>query len=441
MSLDCKEHPGVQARLVLVTANYPYALNGGEVMFVAPELHRLARELGAAVRITVVPLHADGKASALPLGVELDTRLALAMRRQRLTAWLRAPGWPGFWPELWRGLRCGGAVGGVRVWRWAAVAQVTWRWAVSAFADMDEATAQVFYTYWRGGSTLALARLAHLRRRSAAISRVHRYELYESAFDPPFQPWHPAMYGALAITATISQHGFDYLRAAGVPEAQLGLYRLGTEPAARAARASADGTFRIVSCSNATPVKRVPRIAEAVIAFARAHPSRAVRWTHFGAGPELARVQAMVVDAPGNLSVKLPGAVANQVVLDHYAGECVDVFLLLSASEGLPMSIQEAASAAIPVIASDVGGVGELVGGDNGALLAANPTRAEVVTALESVLLDGDPSRRLARREASRLRWVQGFDAEANHTRFARRLGALVDELQSTLATRGTDEI
>jgi glycosyltransferase involved in cell wall biosynthesis len=414
-------------RLVLITTNHPHVYTGGEVMFVAPELQRLARELGATARLTVAPLHAEGARVDVPPGVEVDTSLSDALRRARFSSTLRAVAWPGFWREAWRACRQGGWVGLARVWRWAAAAQVTWRWARENFA----ADAPVlFYTYWRGGPTLALARLARARPRSVAITRVHRYELYEDSFDPPFQPWHPAMYTTLALTATISQHGLDYLCAAGVPASRLGLYRLGTEPAAQAAQASRDGGLRIVSCSNAIAVKRVPRIAGAVMAFALAHPDRPVQWTHFGAGPELVQVRAALRAAPPNLAVQLRGAVPNAAVLDHYATEPVDAFVLLSASEGLPVSIQEAAAAAIPVVATDVGGVRELVGGDNGVLLPTDPAPAEVVRALEQVLLDPDAARRQSRRDASRKRWAEGFDADANHTRFARRLRALLDSLQ-----------
>jgi glycosyltransferase involved in cell wall biosynthesis len=419
----------VPPRLVLITTNHPHVYTGGEVTFVGPELQRLARELGASTRLTVAPLHAEGTRVEVPPGVEVDTGLSDALRRARVTSYLRAFAWPGLWREVWRAWRKGSWVGIARVWRWAAAAQVTWCWAGSHIA----ADAPVlFYTYWRGGPTLALARLAGERRRSAAITRVHRYELYEDSFEPPFQPWHPVMYMTLALTATISKHGLDYLRTAGVPVDRLALYRLGTEPAARAAHASADDVLRIVSCSNATPVKRVPRIADAVMAFALAHPDRRLQWTHFGDGPELRQVRSVLRAAPSNLVAQLRGAVPNAAVLDHYATEPVDVFVLLSASEGLPVSIQEAVAAAIPVIATDVGGVRELVGGDNGVLLSADPASVDVVRALEQVLLDADPARRQSRRDASQRRWAEGFSAETNHTRFAQRLRSLLDSLQGS---------
>lgn len=403
--------------LVLITTNYPFTYRGGEVMFVAPEVLRLVRVFGT---LQVVPQHARGDRLDVPDGVTVDLSLAQAIARQHASAYLCAIAWPGFWTELWRGLRQGGWIGGARVWRWAARAQTTHRWAQGRF---EAGTPVLFYTYWRGGGTMAVARLARERAGTTAVTRVHRYELYEDSFDPPFQPWHPAQYHALALTATISQHGFDYLQRAGVPARRLMLSRLGTESPVVLARASIDDCVRIVSCSFMIPVKRVPLIAQALVAWARRDAARTIHWTHFGAGAELGRVQAVLREAPANLRASLPGQVANAVVMAHYAGEPVDVFMLLSASEGLPVSIQEAASAGIPVLATDVGGVRELVGDDNGALLTANPSVTDVLAALDRVLAGG-----AAMREASHQRWAAGFDAERNHLRFAQRLLELTQQ-------------
>lgn len=415
------------ATLVLITTNHPFIHTGGEVMFVGPELKRLARELGhAGVEIKVVPLHAHGARVDVPEGVEVDTSLSDAMRRERFTAYLRALWWPGFWTELLRAARHGGWTGSARVWRWAATAQITYRWARASF---PVGSAALFYTYWRGGSTVALARLAEVQEAMKVVTRVHRYELYEEAFDPPFQPWHPSLYQSLALTATVSQDGYDYLIQAGVPAERLMLSRLGTEAPPSMARASTDDVLRIVSASFVTPVKRVPLIAQAVMAFAARRPKQQLEWTHFGDGPQLDPVRRILLSAPANLTAHLPGHVANAAVMAHYESQAVDVFLLLSESEGLPVSVQEAASAGVPIIATDVGGVRELVGGDNGVLLKADASQADVVAALEHVLLSDDFSIRQAMRAASHRRWAEGFDAEVNHTLFAKTLKLMIGSL------------
>ncbi len=418
-----KSVPLATPELVLITTNHPFVHTGGEVMFVGPELKRLARELGV---VRVVPLHAQGERVVVPEGVQVDTSLSDAVQRERITAYFRALWWSGFWAELMRAVRHGGWTGCARVWRWAATAQTTYRWARRTF---PKGTAILFYTYWRGGSTVALARFAGEQAATKVVTRVHRYELYEHAFNPPFQPWHPSLYSSLALTATVSQDGYDYLRKAGVAAERLMLSRLGTEALPSLASASSDGVVRIVSASFVTPVKRVPLIAQSVMDFAARRPKQSVEWTHFGDGPQLGVVRQLLLQAPANLSANLPGHVANVDVMRHYACEPVDAFLLLSESEGLPVSLQEAASAGVPLIATDVGGVRDLVGGDNGVLLRADASQTDVVAALEHVLLSRDFSARQAMRAASHRRWAEGFDAEVNHTRFAKTLKILLGSL------------
>jgi glycosyltransferase involved in cell wall biosynthesis len=402
--------------LILLTTNHPFTHTGGETMFVAPELPALVSAFGS---VLVVPLHDDGRPLPLPAGCRVDRGLAERWRGQRWRWALQALRWPGFWRELRRGAAAGGWVGAARVWRWAAVAAATWRWLQATPAA---AQAPLLYTYWRGGQTLAAARWAAGHANTQAVTRVHRYELYDEAFTPPFQPW-TSVYAGLALVIAVAQQGADYLRARGVERTRVA--RLGVAPAPRRAAASADGAWRIVSCSSLTPVKRVDRCAALVCELARRHPARRVEWAHFGAGPTRAAVDAVLRDAPPNLHATLAGQVANDAVLAHYRDHPVDAFVLLSSSEGLPVSIQEALAHAVPVLACDVGGVAEAVAanGDNGALVAADAPPDQVAGALEALLL-APPAQRDARREAAWQRWSRDFDAEHNHAELAAALAS-----------------
>lgn len=408
--------------LVLFTTNYPFTFTGGETMFIAPELPHLLREFEA---VRVVPLHDQGDLLPLPPGLVLDRSLAQRWRR-RVGHLLAAPLWPGFWREAWRGLRQGGWVGIARVWRWAAVANACQAW-FEAEAPRDGSV--LFYTYWRGGATLAAARWSASHPGAKAVTRVHGYDLYAEAFDPPFAPW-VAVYRRLSRVIAISQHGADYMRHQGVAAAGILLSRLGVAAAARRNSASTDGVLRIVSCGNVIELKRTECIARALMAFARRHAEVQLDWTHFGDGDRMAALRLALRDAPANLRTVLAGRVPNAAVLAHYASEPVDLFVLLSRSEGLPVSIQEALAAGIPVLATDVGGVAEAVdrSGDNGALLDAEAPLEAVTDALARLLLEPAPERRAARREAAWRRWRDDFDAERNHAQLAARLRALTDD-------------
>ncbi|MGZ5247769.1 MAG: glycosyltransferase, partial [Flavitalea sp.] len=55
-----------------------------------------------------------------------------------------------------------------------------------------------------------------------------------------------------------------------------------------------------------------------------------------------------------------------------------DLFLNVSESEGVPVSIMEAMSAGLPVIATNVGGTREIVDGSNGVLVNKNISALEL---------------------------------------------------------------
>ncbi len=89
-----------------------------------------------------------------------------------------------------------------------------------------------------------------------------------------------------------------------------------------------------------------------------------------------------------------------------------DVFLLASRSEGLPLSVIEAMAAGLPVVASDVGGLRELVReGETGALVRPGDPAA-LAEALRPLLADRELRRRLGtagRERAKALFDLSGF--------------------------------
>jgi len=402
--------------LVLITTNHPFTYTGGETMFVGPELPALAE---AFPDLLVAPLHAEGERLALPAGVRLDVTLAGRLGGGRAAWYLRALAWPGFAGELARALRRGGAVGVARVWRWAAQAAATRSWLEDS---VPRGRPLLLYTYWRGGATLACARFARERGDARVVTRVHGYDLYEERFSPPFQPWR-GVYDTLDAVVAISRHGVEALARYGVDGARVHLARLGTDPAAGFGGASADGVARVVSCSSVIPLKRVPLMARALAELARRDPARRIEWTHLGDGPELPTVRAALRDAPANLVADLPGARPHEAVLAHLATRPADSFLLLSETEGLPVSVQEALAHAIPVVATDVGGVAEAVDAGVGVLLCADPTPTDVADALASLFAE-PAADRAARRQRALARWASDFDGAANRRAFAALLGA-----------------
>jgi len=88
-----------------------------------------------------------------------------------------------------------------------------------------------------------------------------------------------------------------------------------------------------------------------------------------------------------------------------------DIFLLPSNGEGTPLSIMEAMAMELPIIATDVGGVSEmLAGGDTGQLISPRSTD-DILAAVRTYLEDPDLVRRHS--ASARERVVKNYDIDA----------------------------
>ncbi len=106
----------------------------------------------------------------------------------------------------------------------------------------------------------------------------------------------------------------------------------------------------------------------------------------FGHGPELQRLQTLSETLGIGQSTHWLGRQPNQVVLDAIRSS--DLFILTSRSEGVPNAVLEALALAAPTIASDVGGIPELIqDGVTGFLVPAGSPDA-IAAALSRVYHD-----------------------------------------------------
>jgi glycosyltransferase involved in cell wall biosynthesis len=121
-----------------------------------------------------------------------------------------------------------------------------------------------------------------------------------------------------------------------------------------------------------------------------------VRLVIVGDGPERERLRSAAQASRQGQRIIFAGQVSNAQPFYSIA----DVFVLPSHSEGSPNVLLEAMAAKVPVVATAVGGVPEIVENDESALLVPASDPAAMAAAIARVLNDDNLARRLTNRAA-----------------------------------------
>lgn len=273
---------------------------------------------------------------------------------------------------------------------------------------LKEYHVDIIYSYWLNLGALS-AVLSNVK--IPIVSRVHGYDLYADRHLPKYVPFQRYLMCNVSRICPVSQAGCDYLACLYPKSAhKISLYRLGVENGSTSHR-SKDGIFRIVSCSNLIPLKRVDIIASAIKKLT--YP---VEWIHFGSGPEQTKIENIIKGHLGGRS-KLMGQVNNASILEYYENNPIDLFLTTSSTEGCPVSLMEAASRSIPVMATAVGGIPELITGEDfGVLLPADLSPEILVNEIDNLYY----SRRLLQAYGENIYKVfyEKFNAKINFPKF-----------------------
>ena len=179
-----------------------------------------------------------------------------------------------------------------------------------------------------------------------------------------------AKVGSASFVRTISEAGRDLI-ARRVPEdlrSRPRVVHMGVRAASgRSPAPVASGRPRIACIARLVPGKRHAVLIEA-LALLRAR-GLDVECHLLGDGPGREELQGRATAAGVADLVRFRGYVANPVVLRELAEGRIDLAVLPSASEGLPIVLMEALAAGVRVVATDVGGVAELVTPAVGALI------------------------------------------------------------------------
>lgn len=310
----------------------------------------------------------------------------------------------------------------------------------------------VAYFYWGDKSALMVPFLKEKMGKKAPkfVVRFHGSDLYEYA--KGYLPFREKLYGALDYAVPISDNGAEYIRENYRNQpGEIKVFRLGSfyhsdacpnlgapVPEVEGA-ADCQGAYNILSCSNVIELKRVHLLAVAMLYLERDAELAAVLedkgishicWTHIGDGPLMAQIKELVMDngLPEDYEGKVTpvafnftGAMPHSKVMDYYQSHYTDLFVQVSRSEGVPVSIMEALSYGTPVMATQVGGVPQLLpaGCSWGKLVPKEITAQELAQELKDWILRSLELPEFDLALAARKEWEKNWDSRKNYASFA----------------------
>ena len=243
--------------------------------------------------------------------------------------------------------------------------------------NKNELNNTIFYSYWCDESAMALALLKKKYPMLTTISRAHGWDLYFETNKYNHLPFKPFISKYTNQIFPISNTGKNYILERWNAKREPLTAFLGVN--SNSLLVPNKNEFILVSCSNTIKLKRVELILYALKQINETH----IKWVHFGDGAEFENLKTKALTLPPNIQVVWKGRVDNEEVIHFYKKEKPFLFINVSSSEGIPVSIMEAFSFGIPAIATNVGGTHEIVIDNyNGILLKENPTIEEIKSAI-----------------------------------------------------------
>lgn len=253
---------------------------------------------------------------------------------------------------------------------------------------------------------------------SPIFSRAHGFDLYEERRPNGYIPMREGLLSNVNYVYPCSNDGTQYLSSAypdykqKIKTKYLGTQDYGCQQGKRGK------IFKIITCSTITDVKRLTLLANALAKII----DNDISWIHFGDGVLRRELEEAIKKLPANIQVTLKGNVDNPELMQFYKDNYCDLFINVSSSEGLPVSIMEATSFGIPCLATNAGGTSEIVeDGYNGYIIPVD-SNEEIIAENIVKFIDMDKRKYLDMRDAARTKWMKMFNAEKNYKAFIKDL-------------------
>jgi colanic acid/amylovoran biosynthesis glycosyltransferase len=405
-------------KILIFTRSFPY-LND---IFFEPELPYLDASFKS---IVIIPKQVKGKKADLSTHITLETTLSEVIKPLRLIqSSIKVLLTLDFYKEIikkpkktlhFRSI--------IRLIWYLSVALSTKKWVLEYIKNNNIDLAKtIFYTYWLDGTTLGICLAKTKYPDIIVISRAHGADVYDERSTASYIPFRPEIFQNLNKVYTASDDGQQYL-ANKYPryKNKFNVANLGVRNPGFVTRQSEDTIFRIVSCSDMIAVKRLELLINGLKELGDFKKDHKFSWVHIGNGPLETKIKKLSkIILPKNIEYRFLGAIPNGDVINFYKNNPIDIFINVSKSEGLPVSIMEAQGCGIPVIATAVGGNKEIINEKVGILLNANPTPEEIAMGIIEFMQN--PELIKGKKFFSKINYEEKYDADKNYQSFAKEL-------------------
>lgn len=282
----------------------------------------------------------------------------------------------------------------------------------NGYFDKDSLLRTTFYSFWSNSNLLALCLEKKKNKNIKIVARANGYDLYNERMLGLHQPYKSLMDKMInfqlfdaelnrkyyidhfAYDKTNSKYILAYL---GIPDRGIERYKR-------------SNNIRVVSCASLIPLKRVNLIIDELSLI----NDKNIEWIHFGDGELNSELKELAKTKLGsNIKYDFKGYVDNKDIVKYYKNNSIDLFIHLSETEGCPVSLSEAASFGIPIIATDAGGVKEIVSDEMGKLIPVDFKKGTVADFINYFCtLNNDEV--LKYRETARKVFLEKFDTKNN---------------------------
>ena len=276
-----------------------------------------------------------------------------------------------------------------------------------------------FYSYWMVEHALCCIKLKRRLIHSINFTRAHGYDLYEYRYKGNYIPYRKYILKESNLVIPISNDGFEYLKDRYGEFNNIEISRLGTIDYGISNKIESDYDLTVVSCAWCSKVKRIDRIITSLSSI----KNHKIKWYHIGDGDLFNRLKDLAEEKlPENIHYEFLGQLPNQKILEFYKNNRIDLFINTSASEGIPVSIMEVQSFGIPVIATDVGGVKEIITHNRNGYLINKEFKDEELTSLIESFARMSKKEIDTLREVSRTMWENKYSAKENYTKLFNKI-------------------